>query len=70
MFEKYEFCVKLDFENVNFVKNETLKLWILWKIRLWKCEFCEKSVSENVKFAKKWDLEIVNFVNSWLKVNK
>ena len=31
-------CLK----NVNFVQNETLKLWILWKMKLWKCEFCEK----------------------------
>ena len=38
---------------VNFVKNETLKMWILWKMRLWKCEFCEK-----------WDFENVNFVNN------
>ena len=31
MFEKCEFIEKWHFENVNFVKNETLKLWILWK---------------------------------------
>ena len=31
-------CLK----NVNFVKNETLKLWILRKMRLWNCEFCEQ----------------------------
>ena len=52
-FWKCEFCQKWDFENVNFVKNETLKLWILWKVRLWKCEFCEK-----------WDFETVNFVKN------
>ena len=28
MFEKYEFCEKQDFEIVNFVKNEILKMWI------------------------------------------
>ena len=50
---KCEFCEKWDFENMNFVKNETLKMWILWKMRLWKlwilskmrfskCEFLEK----------------------------
>ena len=51
MFEICEFCEKLDFEIVNCVKNVTLKMWILSKIRFWKCEFCEK-----------WDFEIVNFV--------
>ena len=32
MVEKCEFCEKLDFENVNFVKIEDLDFWI-------KCEF-------------------------------
>ena len=50
---KCEFCEKCYFENVNFVKNETLKMWIFRKIIFWKCEFCEK-----------WDFEIVNFVKS------
>ena len=36
------FGEKWDFENVNFVKNKTLKLLILWKMRLSKCEFCQK----------------------------
>ena len=36
-----EFCEKWNFKNVNFVKNDILKLWILSKMRLWKCEFCE-----------------------------
>ena len=53
MFGKCEFCEKWDFENVNFVNNETLKMWMLWKMRLWKCEFCGKL-----------DLEIVNFVKN------
>ena len=30
------FWEKWDFENVNYVKNETLKLWILWKVRFSK----------------------------------
>ena len=42
MFEKCEFCKKWDFENVNFVKNETLKLRILGKVRFSKCEFLDK----------------------------
>ena len=28
-------------------------MWILWKMRLWKCEFCEN-----------WDFRIVNFVKN------
>ena len=49
-FEKCECCEKWDFENVNFVNNESLKLWISWKIRFWKCEFCEKWCFQNVNF--------------------
>ena len=41
-------CLK----NVNFVKNKTLKLWILWKMRLWNCEFCQKWDFENMNFVK------------------
>ena len=52
MFGKCEFCEKEYFENVNFMKNETLKMWILWKMRLWNCEFCQKWDLENVIFVK------------------
>ena len=52
MFEKCEFCQKWGFENVNFDKNEVLKMWILSKMTLWKCEFCEKWGFENVNFDK------------------
>ena len=41
-FWKCEFCVKWDSENVNFVKSEISKMWILWKVRLSKCEFLDK----------------------------
>ena len=51
--EKCEFYENWDFEDVNFVKNEILKMWILWKIGLWNCEFCQK-----------WDFEIVSFVKN------
>jgi len=75
MLEKCEFCEKLkcwdckfrekwDIENVNFAKNETLKMWILSKMRLWNCEFCEKWDIENVNFVKNETLKIVNFVKS------
>jgi len=55
---KCEFCEKWAFENVNFVKNEILKMWILWKIRFWKCEFGEK-----------WDFENVNLVKNMISSN-
>ena len=65
-FSNCEFCEKWDFKIVNFVKNETLKMWILWKMKLWKCEFCKKWVSENVTFVKNetlklWILWIMRF---------
>ena len=47
-------CLK----NVKFVKNETFKLWILSKMRLWKCEFCEKCDFENVNFVKNATLKL------------
>ena len=48
---------KWDFENVNFDKNVILKLWILSKMRPWKCGFCQKC-----ELCEKWDCENVNFV--------
>ena len=39
---KSEFCEKLDFKHVNFVK----------KMRFWKCEFSEKKRFWNVNFVK------------------
>ena len=59
-------------KNVNFVKNETLEMWILWEMRFWNCEFCEKWDFRNMNFEKneiseiwilrKWDLRKVNFL--------
>ena len=53
-FEKNEI-----FESVNFVKIEILKMWILWKMRFWKCEFCENLDFENVNFVKIGNLEML-----------
>ena len=53
MFEKCEFCVKWDFENVNLVKNEILKMWILPKMRFWKCEFSKNRDFQSVNFWTK-----------------
>ena len=51
---KCEFCEKNETLKLWILwKNETLKLWILWKMRRWKCEFCEK-----------WDFQIVNSVKN------
>ena len=69
-----EFNEKWEFEIVNFVKNENLKWWILWKMRHRKNKFCQKWDFQNVIFVKnetlklfiseKWDFENVNFVKS------
>ena len=37
MFEKCEFCEKWDFENLNFVKDDVLKMWIFWNMIFWRC---------------------------------
>ena len=47
------------FENVNFLQNAILKMWILSKMRLWKREFFEKC-----EFCEKWGFENVNFVKN------
>ena len=39
VFWKCESCEKW---NVNFGKNEILMIWILGKLRFWKCEFLDK----------------------------
>ena len=39
-------------------------MWILWKMRDWKCEFCEKMRLWNCEFCEKWDVENVNFVKN------
>ena len=66
---KCEFCEKCDLENVNFVKNEILRMWILWKMRFWECEFCGKWVLKIVNFVKNEALKIVNFnKNKTLKI--
>ena len=48
------------FEIVNFVNNETLKMWILWKMRFWKCEFYQNCDFENVNFVKN------NILKMWI----
>ena len=49
---------------MNFVGNETLKIWISWKMRLWKCEFCGKWDFENVNFVKNEIFEMGFFVTN------
>ena len=52
-FWKCEFCEKWDFKNMNLVKIEILKMWIVSKVRVWKCELCQKWYFENVNCGKK-----------------
>ena len=73
-----EFCPKWEFENVNFVQNEILKMWILSKMRFRKYEFCQKWNFEDVNFAKnkilkmwilwKLSVSICNFLISFASV--
>ena len=62
-------------KNVNFSKNERLKMWILWKNEtlklwiLWKNETLKmwilwKMRLWNCEFCEKWDVENVNFVKN------
>ena len=44
---------KPHFLSKNSLEFDALEMWILWKMRIWKCEFCEK-----------WDFEIVIFVKN------
>jgi len=54
-FNKCEFCEKLEFQNVNFVKN-----WFLTNVN-----FVENRFFTNVNFVKNRFLTNVNFVNNW-----
>ena len=53
-----QLSVNWDFENMNFVENRTLKMWILWKMRFQKCEFCEKQDFKNVNLVKNETLKM------------
>ena len=50
--EKCEFCEKWDFENVNFVKNQIFKMWILSKWNISKCDFFNVIFWINGKMTK------------------
>ena len=52
------------FNNVNFVKNEILELWVLWKLRCKKCEFCEKWDFRNVNFV------IIEISEMWIEISE
>ena len=52
---------KTSFLSRNYQEFDAWKMWILWKMRLWKCEFCEKWDFKNVNFVKNWDFKNVNF---------
>ena len=56
MFEKCEFCEKWDFDIVNFVKNETFKMWILDKLRIFAPVWCFHAV-------------MIKRENVWMKIN-
>ena len=39
---------KTNFLSRNYQEFDVWKMWILWKMRLWKCEFYEKGDFQNV----------------------
>ena len=40
-------------------------MWVLWKMRLCKCDFCQKWGFENVNFVKNYHFEIVEFLDKF-----
>ena len=42
-FQTCEFCENWDFQNVNFVKIEISKMWILWKLGVLKYDFLDQT---------------------------
>ena len=68
MFENCEFCEKWDFENVIFVKNETLKIgkWGFENVNFVENDILKMWILSKMRFWKyefceKWDFENVNF---------
>ena len=49
---------KTNFLSRNYEEFDVGKMWILWKMRLWNCEFFEIWDFENVNFVKNEDLEM------------
>ena len=43
---------KNNFLSKNYQEFDVRKMWILWKMRLWKCEYYEKIDFENVNLVK------------------
>ena len=56
LFATFQMCThtraKTNFLSRNYQEFDVWKMWILWKMRFWKCEFCEKWDFENVNFVK------------------
>ena len=42
---------KTNFLSRNYQEFDDWKVWILWKMWLWKCELCQKWAFENVNFV-------------------
>ena len=48
-----------------FVKNVTLKMWFLWNMRFWQCDFCEQWDFEHVSFVKNVILKMQFLWKMW-----
>ena len=49
---------KTNFLFRNYQEFDAWKMWILWKLRLWKCELYDKWDFENVSFVKNGTLQL------------
>ena len=50
----------------NYQEFDVWKMWILWKMGFWNCEFCEKWDFEIVNFFEKCDFDNVPIQNIYL----
>ena len=55
VFTQFHTGAKPNFLSRNCQEFDVWKMWILWKMRLWKCEFCRKYV------WKMWNWSIMRF---------
>ena len=55
---------KNNFLSRNYQEFNVWKMWILWKMRFWNCEFCKTWDFKKCEFCEKWDFENVNLIKN------
>ena len=58
-FYQYEFCEKWDFENVNSVKNEVLKIWFLPQCGLFERNARVLEDKENINYRDPFVVSVI-----------